>query len=74
MTKEIFKIQIPLEANVDNPPLLVYNKDRSVFVHMNPTDEIIRVMKGRPKAFFRCEFNRENQTLFIHEETFYQEW
>lgn len=50
----VVKIQIPLATNTE-PLALIYNKDRTFETYSGISTEIKKVMKGRPKAFFKVK-------------------
>ena len=53
----IVKIQIPLFSNKNNPPALVYNKDRSLYEYIEVTEELKKRMNGNAKAYFSVRGN-----------------
>jgi hypothetical protein len=61
----IFKIQLPLETDLEIPQCFVYNKDRSVQFFFPLTEDIIEVADGSPKIFIEGEY--DGQTLHVHE-------
>lgn len=72
MKKEIVKVQVPLNSNIDNPPALVYNKDQSIFQQAQLTKELSKAMGDQPKKYFYCEF--KDGQLELLEEAKWQEW
>lgn len=55
----IVKIQISTNDSLGRSRALIYNEDRSVFHEVEPTKEILKLMKGSKKEFFECEINDE---------------
>lgn len=51
MKHEIFKIQVPLHSSEENPPLLVYNRNRSIYFQLDMTDELERLTVGKDKVY-----------------------
>jgi hypothetical protein len=68
---EILKLQTPLETNT-TPAALVYNKGRTKTSMVEITQEIITIMKGRPKIFILGSLTKEG--LQIHGEAPWQDW
>ncbi len=40
-TGEIFKVQRPLVSNEENPPIMIYNEDRSIMGHIPATQDVL---------------------------------
>lgn len=53
-TKIIIKVQMSLMTSESNQQLLVYNKDRSIYMQGDAGKDIAEVMAGRPKVFFEA--------------------
>lgn len=71
----IFKIQIPLVSSEANPSALAYPKTRNPDVYIPVTLELLKKMKGRPKAFFYCNyFSGQGDRLEIIKEAPWQKW
>lgn len=51
MKQEVFKIQVPLHSSEENPPLLVYNRSRSVYFQLDMTDELRALTTGKAKIY-----------------------
>lgn len=64
MKKEfIVKVQVPLMANFPDAPALIYDRLKSLMLHV-PIDEVLATaMDERPKAFFRARFIGEELQL-----------
>lgn len=64
----IVKVQLPLASNDPNPWAFVYDKTRKKIEKIIPVDgNILRVMKGRPKAYFRAGF--KGNTFYLGTES-----
>ena len=50
MKHEIFKIQVPLHSSEENPPLLVYNRNRSIYFQLDMTEELERLTTGKDRC------------------------
>jgi hypothetical protein len=70
---EIFKIQVPLGGNVADPPALVYNRSRSREFQLTVTKELLDLMAGEPKKYFRGVFKRGEFSI-IEEVHPWQDW
>lgn len=70
----IVKVQVALAANVENPPILIYNESRSLMQTFDFEDSarLIKLMEGRPKAYFEAHI--EDEVLFLDAVTEDQEW
>ena len=68
----IVKVQVPLSSNEEDPPALVYNKDRSVQHGVPVTWELIDALDGKPKAFFYASVRRTR--LVLHRKAPWQTW
>lgn len=51
MKQEVFKIQVPLHSTEENPPLLVYNRSRSIYFQMGMTPEVEKLTAGKTKVY-----------------------
>lgn len=51
MKQEVFKIQVPLHSSEENPPLLVYNRSRSIYFQLGVTDELRALIAGKAKVY-----------------------
>lgn len=51
MKQEVFKIQVPLHSSEENPPLLVYNRSRSIYFQLDMTDELRKLTAGKAKIY-----------------------
>jgi len=72
MTQEIFKVQTVIESNMENPPAMVYNRDRSKEFFLPVTEDLRKLMNGKPKKFFSCHIEEKN--LVIDFEAPWQSW
>lgn len=50
---DIFKLQRPLSSNIEDPPALAYNKDRSVTMMLDMTPDMEGVFGDRLKVYVR---------------------
>lgn len=50
--KFIVKVQASLTSNNDVQSILIYNEDESVMAEFDATDDVLKLLDGRPKAFF----------------------
>ena len=48
---EVFKIQVPLQSSEENPPLLIYNRSRSIFFQMNITEGLQELIGDDSKIY-----------------------
>lgn len=71
--KQVIKMQLSLETNLDAQQVLVYNEDRSIMYQQAVIPEILEIMKGRPKAYFYARM-APDKMLDILEEAPEQEW
>lgn len=69
---DIFKVQIPIISNEDNPPAFVYNRSRTIVAEVEISD-VKDHMKNRYKAFFEIEINREGEMKIVKEAK-WQDW
>jgi hypothetical protein len=65
----IIKLQVPLASSEPNPKALVYNQDRSVEQMFPISPEIMKLMKGRPKAYFVAKINADQELEILAEAT-----
>ncbi len=77
MAKEIFKVQIPIGSNEDEPVAIVYNEDRSKDFALEITDELLDLMYdeiGMPifKQFFYG--SDDGETFNLDDVAPWQEW
>ena len=73
MAKEICKLQRPLWTTEAKPKILAYNEDRSLFMEINMTPELIdNVFGDEFKVFKECELKGE--TLEIGATVAWQDW
>lgn len=73
MAKEICKLQRPLWSTEDKPKILVYNEDKSLFMEVNMTPELIdNVFGDEFKVFKECKLKGE--TLEIGATVEWQDW
>lgn len=58
----IFKVQISLATTDPRGQLvLAYNKDRTKQGQFPPTKELLKLMRGRAKAFFDCDVKADGK-------------
>lgn len=72
MNSMIVKIQKPLESNEKNPPVLVYNQDRSYEEFLEFTDGLRQAIGDRAKIY--VEARVENGVLHLVREILPQPW
>lgn len=48
---EVFKIQVPLHSSKENPPLLIYNRNRSIFFQMGITEGLQELIGDDSKIY-----------------------
>ncbi len=53
----IVKIQRPLSSNEDNPPALIYDKDKTVEIFVDFTPELREVLKDKVKVYCEAEMS-----------------
>lgn len=70
----IVKVQLPIAANVENPPILIYNKSHSIMQTFDFQDSarLINLMEGKSKAYFEAHI--EDEVLFLDAIAEDQEW
>lgn len=73
MKQEVFKIQVPLHSSEENPPLLVYNRSRSVYFQLDMTDELKALTAGKAKIYVLGYIDR-NQIFQIINKVKDQRW
>lgn len=69
----IVKVQLPLSSNVDNPPALVYNKERTLMQQFPVTKDLKQLMGGQDKRYFHAALN-EKKELVLGKPTKHQPW
>lgn len=71
--KGILKIQRPITSNMVNPPVLIYNEDRSIFTEQLMTEQEMDDLFGEAlKVYVQAEL-ADNGTLFIDSSTVSEE-
>ena len=71
--KGILKIQRPITSNQVNPPVLIYNKDRSIFTEQLMTEQEMDDLFGEAmKVYVQAEL-ANNGMLFINSSTVSEE-
>ena len=71
--KGILKIQRPITSNRVNPPVLIYNEDRSIFTEQLMTEQEMDDLFGEAlKVYVQAEL-ADNGTLFIDSSTVSEE-
>lgn len=70
----IVKVQLPLSTNEPEPLALVYNENRKYDVFMRITPDLIKVMEGRPKAFFHATYDKVANNTILGKEAPHQPW
>ena len=73
MKPEIYKVQVPLASNEVPPLALVYNEKRNHEGLFPVTDDLLKIMKGRHKAFFHGQMQPDGKILF-GQEAKWQHW
>lgn len=73
MKQEVFKIQVPLHSSEENPPLLVYNRSRSIYFQLGMTDELRALTAGKAKVYV-LGYIDENQIFQIINKVKDQRW
>jgi hypothetical protein len=68
----IVKVQVSIVTTFPTPRVLVYNKDRSFTYEGGINADMIKVLAGRPKAYFKAKMTPEG--LEIDEEVPAQDW
>jgi hypothetical protein len=68
----IVKIQLPIEANVEDPEALVYDEKHEVDTFMPITKELLRRMGGNIKKFFYAHL--EDEEIIIDQDAPFQDW
>ena len=73
MKQEVFKIQVPLHSSEENPPLLVYNRSRSIYFQLSVTEELRALTAGKAKIYV-LGYIDENQIFQIIHRIKDQRW
>lgn len=73
MKQEVFKIQVPLHSSEENPPLLVYNRSRSIYFQLGMTDELRALTVGKAKIYVLGYIDK-NQIFQIINQVKDQRW
>lgn len=68
----IVKVQLPIASSADNPPMLVYNEDRSVFMQMPIQERFVDELKDFPRGYYNARF--VDDQLVINERIADQAW
>lgn len=68
----IVKVQTPISTNIAPPQVLAYNKDRSVWVTFDLTDEMDTRVGPKKKAFFYARIDKGQIELL--DEAPWQDW
>ncbi len=68
MIVKLQRAQFPAGA-----PMLVYNQDRSVLLHVVETKPLLERLRGRPKAYFEATLNAVGE-LDLGDEAPEQPW
>ena len=67
--KGILKVQRPITSNMVNPPVLIYNEDRSIFTEQLMTEQEMDDLFGEAmKVYVQAEL-ADNGLLFIDAST-----
>lgn len=77
MKQEVFKIQVPLHSSEENPPLLVYNRSRSIYFQLDMTDELralLRALTAGKAKIYVIGYIDENQIFQIINKVKDQRW
>lgn len=70
--KMIVKVQLSLATSANVQQVLVYSEDRKISWEGDASREIIRRMKGEPKAFFYAHI--KNKVILLDDLAKWQEW
>ena len=71
--KGVLKIQRPITSNQVNPPVLIYNEDRSIFTEQLMTEQEMDDLFGESmKVYVQAEL-ADNGMLFIDSSTVNEE-
>lgn len=69
---DVIKVQMPIFHMEEEPEVLLYNEDRSIF-YLTPVDDYFRgIMEKELKKFFY--FKMENGYIVLGEEAAWQPW
>lgn len=69
---EVVKVQLSLESNQRNPPMLIYNQDRSIFCEFPVEDRLAKELEDTCKGFYYAKV--VNGILHIGEPAPWQDW
>lgn len=69
----IVKVQISIATNQPNRRVLIYNKDRSITYETDVTDEVLELVEGLPKTYFKAHLDRYKK-LVLDERVEDQDW
>ena len=70
----IVKVQISLAQTAAKRRVLIYNKARSVQWEDEASTEILKIMNGKAKAFFKATIRKSDRKLMLGNETDWQSW
>lgn len=71
--QEVFKIQVPLHSSEEKPPLLVYNRSRSIYFQMDMTSALEKLIAGQPKIYVSGYID-DNQIFQVVNKVKSQRW
>ena len=73
--RTILKLQKPLSSSEANPPVLVYDKDRSfdTMIEMTP-EEMLHLFAGKPKVYVKAEVDMDDKSITILGKVADQPW
>ena len=75
MTRQIFKIQVPVRTNANPPLALIYNFNRTKMIQIPVTDELMKFMKDDYKKFvFGTSNNKGEIDLDLSTTAPWQNW
>lgn len=69
----IVKVQLSLATNRPKQRVLIYNEDRSIMYEDDAAKEVVELMDGLPKAYFRAHLDK-NKKIVLDEQAEDQDW
>lgn len=73
MDKMIIKLQISQFCSEGSASMLAYNESREYTYQSKASEEVLKLMRGRPKAFFYATLDKELKFV-VEEEAPWQNW
>ena len=59
----IVKVQLSLHTTQERRRVLVYNEDRSVWYEADASQEVINLLAGEPKTYFKAHLDKDKKLI-----------